>query len=100
LNAHMASRAHRKPLRQKSHGNARKAKQATAASTGDQECERCRRTFPSFQSLQQHLKSIKHKPFSALRCPCGRGMQRKVQCPVGSAAPSGKRKVLLRYGPR
>lgn len=81
LNAHMASRAHRKPLQQNPHGNARKAKRATGASADDQTCERCQRTFPSFQSLQQHLKSIKHKPLSALRCPVGEGCRGKFSAP-------------------
>jgi hypothetical protein len=73
LNAHMARSVHRKPLQQRFHGNTEKAKQATIASADDQTCETCRRTFPSFQSLQQHLKSIRHKPLSALHCPVGEG---------------------------
>lgn len=81
LNAHMASRAHRKPLQQKPHGNARKAGQVTMASVDDQTCKRCQRTFSSSQSLQQHCESVKHKPLSALRCPVGEGCRGKFSAP-------------------
>ncbi|EOA82624.1 uncharacterized protein SETTUDRAFT_52074, partial [Exserohilum turcica Et28A] len=65
LNAHMASRAHRKPLQQKPYST----------------CKICRRMFPSLQSLQQHCESIKHKPFSALSCPVGDGCKGKFSAP-------------------
>jgi hypothetical protein len=77
----MASRVHRKPLQQRSHGNTRKATQATMVSADDQTCKRCRRTFSSFQSLQQQLESIKHKPLSALHCPIGEGCRGEFSAP-------------------
>ncbi len=81
LNAHMARSVHRKPLPQRFHGNTGKAKQATMTSAEDQTCKTCRRTFPSFQSLQQHLNSIKHKPLSALHCPVGEGCVGEFSAP-------------------
>lgn len=81
LNAHMASRAHRKPLQQKPHNNVRKAGKATAMSAGDWTCKKCWRTFLSIQSFQQHCKSIKHKPLSALSCPVGEGCRGKFSAP-------------------
>jgi hypothetical protein len=81
LNAHMASSVHRKPLQQNSFGNTRKAKQVTMASADDRTCKRCRRTFSSFSSLQQHLQSIKHKPLSALGCPVGDRCRGKFSAP-------------------
>ncbi|EOA90812.1 uncharacterized protein SETTUDRAFT_101140 [Exserohilum turcica Et28A] len=81
LNAHMASRAHRKPLQQKHKVNARKAGKATTVSAGDHMCKICRRTVPSLQSFQQHCESLKHKPISALSCPTGEGCKRKFSAP-------------------
>ncbi|OSS53224.1 hypothetical protein B5807_01854 [Epicoccum nigrum] len=81
LDAHMASSVHRKPLQQRSHDNTRKAKQVTMASTDDQTCKICRRTFSSFQSLRQHRESVKHKPLSALRCPIGKGCRGEFSAP-------------------
>ena len=81
LDAHMGSRVHRKPLQQRSHDNTRKAKQVTMASTDDQTCKICRRTFSSFQSLRQHRESVKHKPLSALRCPIGKGCRGEFSAP-------------------
>ncbi|XP_014550160.1 hypothetical protein COCVIDRAFT_116289 [Bipolaris victoriae FI3] len=81
LNAHMASRAHRKPLQEKHKDKARKAGKATMVSAGDHVCKKCRRTFPSLHSFQQHCESIKHKPISALGCPIGEGCKRKFSAP-------------------
>ncbi|EUC39607.1 hypothetical protein COCMIDRAFT_41895 [Bipolaris oryzae ATCC 44560] len=61
--------------------NARKAGKATTVSAGDHVYKICRRTFPSLQSFQQHCKSIKHKPISALSCPIGGGCKRKFSAP-------------------
>ncbi|EMD94382.1 hypothetical protein COCC4DRAFT_148546 [Bipolaris maydis ATCC 48331] len=81
LNAHMASRAHRKPLQQKPHSNVRKAGKTTTISAGDRTCKKCQRTFLSIQSFQQHCDSIKHKPLSALSCPVGEGCRAKFSAP-------------------
>jgi hypothetical protein len=77
----MASCAHCKPLQQSSHRHTEKARKSTTAVAGDQACIRCQRTFPSFQSLQQHCESVKHKPLSALRCPTGEGCTRTFSAP-------------------
>ena len=58
-----------------------RAKQVTMASTDDQTCKICRRTFSSFQSLRQHRESVKHKPLSALRCPIGKGCRGEFSAP-------------------
>ncbi|KAH8704335.1 hypothetical protein GQ44DRAFT_782742 [Phaeosphaeriaceae sp. PMI808] len=84
LNAHMASRAHRKPLKEESHqktSKAKKAKKSIAPNSSDRSCKQCQRTFKSSQALQQHCESIKHKPLSALGCPVGKGCRGNFSAP-------------------
>jgi hypothetical protein len=70
LNAHMSSAAHRKPLSEK---KMEKRKGPY--------CKDCRREFTTKERLEQHLRSLKHKPLSALVCPVGDGCRRKFPSP-------------------
>jgi hypothetical protein len=68
LVAHMASRAHRRPLRPKIAPHNKKQSLPVSSST---ECTKCERKFSCSQSLQQHYTSLKHNPLSRLECPIG-----------------------------
>ncbi len=44
-------------------------------------CKKCSKTFGSAQALQQHSKSVKHKPLSALSCPMVSECQKRFASP-------------------
>ncbi|KAI9765883.1 MAG: hypothetical protein M1839_005286 [Geoglossum umbratile] len=69
LNAHMASRAHRRPLPA---DRENPKPQVTALIDGVLPCEDCDRTFKSASALRAHRASVKHKPLSNLTCPLGK----------------------------
>lgn len=76
LVAHMESRAHRKPLQQKPTESTKKKN-----TTMGHECNKCQKTFKSTQALEQHSKSLKHKPLSDLSCPMGKSCPQKLTSP-------------------
>lgn len=68
LVAHMESRVHKKPLKPKI---ARHGENRSISPSSSTMCAKCKRTFSSSESLQQHYDSVKHKPLSHLGCPMG-----------------------------